>query len=233
MRPLPGSAFLLFFLSPTENFEYIYLLARKVACRGTKWRITSCPRKRHVYKSVACEKSFKSSSSWPNPVNILLASEPKGGCPQRSASFLGWLPWLKVQKTEVLRMACDWGQMQMGLPRYWLAIQMSYYPYNHQFPTLWGHNFRVIQGSPFPHCFPYLCTNYLWSQNIQMPDTSCYPQQTLISRNHNPSSVLLMLHPSWSAYRHLIASQAVSLFLPLPLGQFKSCIFHLKDLSEL
>ena len=100
LRPL-GPAFLLFFLSPTENFEFRYLLARKVAYRATKWRITSCLRKMHVYKSVACERSFKSSSSWPNSVRIVLASESKGGCLQRSASLLCWLPWLSTENRHI------------------------------------------------------------------------------------------------------------------------------------
>lgn len=166
----------------------------------------------HVYKSVACERSFK-SSCWLNPVRIPLASEPKGGCPQRSASLLGWLPWLSAENRNVENglwprtNANGVVRIPAWHPEELIPIQSAI---TYSLRTQFQSNPRLS----FSYCLPYLCTNYLWPQDIQRPDTSCYPQQTLISRNHNPSSVLLMLHPSWSACRHYCQSSSV--FVPSP-----------------
>lgn len=137
----------------------------------------------------------------------------------KEAVLKGQLPsWVgslgSVQRTEMLRMACDPGQMQMGLARIPVWHPEELIPIQSAITYSLRTQFQSNPRLSFSYCLPYLCTNYLWPQDIQRPDTSCYPQQTLISRNHNPSSVLLMLHPSWSACRHYCQSSSV--FVPSP-----------------
>lgn len=137
---------------------------------------------------VACERSFKSSSCWPEPSEYTAASEPKG-CPQgQLPSWLAPAKQLERQKCWewlVTQDKCKWGcQDAVWHPEELIPIQSAI---TYSLRTQFQSNPRLS----FSYCLPYLCTNYLWPQDIQRPDTSCYPQQTLISRNHNPSSVLI------------------------------------------
>lgn len=119
------------------------------------------------------DRSFKSSSNWLNPVRILVASEPKGGCPQMSGSLLGQPPWLSAQKRSIENgswprtKANGLAQISIWHPDDLLPIQS---PITYYLRVQFQSNLRFS----FPHYLPYLYTSYLWSRHIQKPDASCY-----------------------------------------------------------